>query len=281
MLRLFFCSFAFLLVPLFAAAQEVNSILLRKADTHFENGEWREAAAMFNVLINESPAVLELYPYAVASNDLGGDAKGVMAAVELSEKNGISLDSLFLKTKLLCTALGYNGVYERMLLCIKREQPWFKRMVNKYLLRFYMERKENLKAIGIVDEVLSSSPDNLTLLNAKASILTDCGDLTGAAACMERVLDIDSSAWEARLFLGNYYFLKGMELYDLGGVSSSEESNPGFPALPDSANYGNEARALFLRAVELLDTDSAVFNTPYVRNTVRVMRDKLKVLSVF
>ena len=207
MFRSLFCPVFFLFFSLSVAAQEVNSILQRKAETHFENREWREAAAMFNVLINESPSVLELYAYAVASNDLGGDKRGVMAAVELSEKSGIPLDSLFDKTRQLCTAIGNNGIYERMLLCIKGEQPWFKRIVNKYLLRFYMERKENAKALAIADEALLSFPDNIRLLNAKASILADSGDLSGAADCMALVLRLDSTAMEARLFLGKYYFI--------------------------------------------------------------------------
>lgn len=281
MLKLIFCSIVFLFVSSFSPAQEVNSILLRKAETHFANEEWREAAAMFDVLINESPAVLKLYPYAVAANDLGGDRKGVMAAVELSEKSGIPLDSLFVKTHLLCTALGYNGIYERLLLEIKAEQPWFKRIVNRYLLKFYMERKMNDEAAEIVDEALLSSPDNTDLLKAKAMILADSGNLQGAAECMERVLSFDPTAVEARLFLGNFYFIKGSELYDKRGrgIMPDGMDSVSVTVSPDTADYRMEARSLFLRAIGFLDPDSTGINTPYVRNTVDIIRKRLRALS--
>lgn len=281
MFRSLFCPVFFSFFSLSVAAQEVNSILLRKAETHFENREWREAAAMFNVLINESPSVLELYAYAVASNDLGGDKRGVMAAVELSEKSGIPLDSLFDKTRQLCTAIGNNGIYERMLLCIKGEQPWFKRIVNKYLLRFYMERKENAKALAIADEALLSFPDNIRLLNAKASILADSGDLSGAADCMALVLRLDSTAMEARLFLGNYYFIKGSELYEKGISASTTSAADSVPTatVTDRVDYLGEARSMFLLAEEYLGSDSMDINTPYVLNTVGIIRERIKELS--
>ena len=259
MFRSLFCPVFFLFFSLSVAAQEVNSILQRKAETHFENREWREAAAMFNVLINESPSVLELYAYAVASNDLGGDKRGVMAAVELSEKSGIPLDSLFDKTRQLCTAIGNNGIYERMLLCIKGEQPWFKRIVNKYRLRFYMESKEN----------------------AKASILADSGDLSGAADCMALVLRLDSTVMEARLFLGNYYFIKGSELYEKGISASTTSAADSVPTatVTDRVDYLGEARSMFLLAEEYLGSDSMDINTPYVLNTVGIIRERIKELS--
>ena len=107
----------------------------RKAETHFENREWREAAAMFNVLINESPSVLELYAYAVASNDLGGDNRGVMAAVELSDKSGIPLYSLFDTTPQLCTAIGYIGLYVATVLFTQGAPQWLLRLLHRCLFR--------------------------------------------------------------------------------------------------------------------------------------------------
>lgn len=261
-------------------AQEVNSILLRKAETHFDNGEWKEAAAMFNVLINESPSVLGLYPYAVASNDLGGDRDGVMAAVVLSEKSGIPLDSLFTRTKKFCTLFGDNGIYERLLLSIKGEQPWFKRIVNRYLLNFYIERKENAKGLGIVDEALETYPDNPSLLKSKAMILADLGKLDAAADCMEKVLLLNPSADDARMFLGNYCFIKGEEFYDRAtGFSGTDVPDSVSVADSDTADCRSMARILFLRAAEYLNPDSNGTVTPYVLNTVNIIRERLEALT--
>lgn len=281
MIRLFLCSVAFSLVALYSPAQEINEVLMRKAVLHFNNEEWREAAAMFNVLINESPSLLELYPYAVASNDMAEDGKGVIAAVELSEKSGIPLDSLFCKTYDLCSETGNVDIYERLLLCIKNEQPWFKRIVNRYLLRFYMERKDCSKAAAIVDELLETFPDNPELMKAKAEILTESGDIDGAAGCMEKVLAVDSKSTDARLFLGNYYFIKGSSMLDSMAVSAAAARNDsvGIAANADTVDYGSAARAMFLKAACFLEMDSGVNRTPFVRNTINAIREGIGMLS--
>lgn len=197
-----------------SVAQVTNVKLSRKAEAHFTNREWKEAVSMYQILLMETPGAGELYPPAIIASGKTDDYEKMIFFVELSENNGIPLDSLFENTFALSMRVNDTPIYESMLLTVKEKQPWFKKIVNNYLLRYYNLRKENDKAIEIADEILSFSPYNTDVILHKAKALTDCGRNEEAAGCMKEILKKSPSSEEASLFLGNYYYLKGKKHYE-------------------------------------------------------------------
>ena len=197
-----------------ALAEMPYRTALRKADDHFANEEWREAIVMYDLLLERRPSRVKTYVDAVVSSAMLNDSSSVMAYVVRSEKQGVSLDSLFSGVDACSRAIGHTAVYEQVLLLVKKEQPWFTRVANNYLLGYYSFRRDAPKMIEIADELLAVMPDHIGYLRAKAEALLLLGAHEKALAVQQSILKIDSLDFDANVFMGSYYAMKGREKLD-------------------------------------------------------------------
>lgn len=187
---------------------------LRKAQDHFVNEEWSDALVMYDTLLNRRPGRVKTYVDAVVASAMLNDSASVMRYMVRSEMQGLSLDSLFSGIDLLSRSIGQSGIYERVLLLVKNEQPWFTRVANNYLLGYYEFRRDATHTLAIADELLAVAPKHLGYLKSKAGALLLAGDNESAAGVYESVLQIDSLDFDAHLFLGSYYAVKGKARLD-------------------------------------------------------------------
>ena len=197
-----------------ALAEMPYRTALRKADDHFANEEWREAIVMYDLLLERRPSRVKTYVDAVVSSAMLNDSSSVMAYVVRSEKQGVSRDSLFSGVDACSRAIGHTAVYEQVLLLVKKEQPWFTRVANNYLLGYYSFRRDAPKMIEIADELLAVMPDHIGYLRAKAEALLLLGAHEKALAVQQSILKIDSLDFDANVFMGSYYAMKGREKLD-------------------------------------------------------------------
>ena len=189
----------------------INEKLYRKAETHFENREWSEALSMYNILLIENPKEVKLYVSSVVAASYKEAPQSVMHYVELSERNGVSLDSLFIGVNALTMAHRKSKIYENMLLLIKKEQPWLKKLINTYLLRFYRFRNDAPRIVEISDELLEMFPDDERLLKLKGDALLEQGEELQSFDCYKRIYQKDSTNRDALIFLGNFMYNRGIE----------------------------------------------------------------------
>ena len=201
-----FCSIAFS-----AFAEMPYRTVLRKADDHFANKEWQEAVTMYDVLLERRPGRVKTYVDAVVASAMMNDSSSIMQYVVRSEMQGLSLDSLFTGIDVLSRSIGQSGIYEQVLLLVKEQQPWFTRVTNNYLLGYYVFRHDAEKILAVADELLSVMPGQINYLKAKADALLLLGNDTAAVEVQKTILDIDSLNFDANLFLGSYYAIKGQE----------------------------------------------------------------------
>ena len=138
----------------------------------------------------------------------------VVADVVRSERRGVSLSSLVSGVDACSRAIGHTAVYEQVLLLVKKEQPWFTRVANNYLLGYYSFRRDAPKMIEIADELLAVMPDHIGYLRAKAEALLLLGAHEKALAVQQSILKIDSLDFDANVFMGSYYAMKGREKLD-------------------------------------------------------------------
>ena len=199
-----FCSIAFS-----AFAEMPYRTVLRKADDHFANREWQEAVAMYDVLLERRPGRVKTYVDAVVASAMMNDSSSIMQYVVRSEMQGLSLDSLFTGIDVLSRSIGQSGIYEQVLLLVKEQQPWFTRVTNNYLLGYYVFRHDAEKILAVADELLS------LLL----------GNDTAAVEVQKTILDIDYLNFDANLFLGSYYAIKGQEKLKSIDQQYLEDSN--------------------------------------------------------
>lgn len=204
-----------LCATLFAAwGEQPYRTVLRKADDYFVNAEWRDALAMYDTLLERRPGRVKTYVDAVVASAMLNDSAAIMQYVVRSEMQGLSLDSLFTGIDVLSRAIGQTGVYERVLLLVKSEQPWFTRVANNYLLGYYEFRHDAAHTLAIADELLAVMPRQVNYLKSKANALLLAGNSEAAVEVQKSILQIDSLDFDANLFLGSYYAVKGQERLD-------------------------------------------------------------------
>lgn len=185
--------------------------VLRKADDHFVNREWRDALALYDTLLERRPGRMKTYVDAVVASAMLNDSAAVMQYVVRSEMQGLSLDSLFTGIDILSRSIGQTGVYEQVLLLVKSEQPWFTRVTNNYLLGYYEFRRDAARTLAVADELLSIMPQHVGYLKSKANALLLAGNSEAAVEVQKSILQIDSLDFDANLFVGSYYAVKGQE----------------------------------------------------------------------
>lgn len=259
-----------LCATLFAAwGEQPYRTVLRKADDYFVNAEWRDALAMYDTLLERRPGRVKTYVDAVVASAMLNDSAAIMQYVVRSEMQGLSLDSLFTGIDVLSRSIGQTGVYEQVLLLVKSEQPWFTRVANNYLLGYYEFRRDAVHTLAIADELLAVMPRQVNYLKSKANALLLAGDSEAAVEVQKSILQIDSLDFDANLFLGSYYAVKGQERLDSIDTRYLEEV--GQP--PVQASYYREAK----REVLASDIASArrYFTAAVQRQSNRYLIDQL------
>lgn len=259
-----------LCATLFAAwGEQPYRTVLRKADDYFVNAEWRDALAMYDTLLERRPGRVKTYVDAVVASAMLNDSAAIMQYVVRSEMQGLSLDSLFTGIDVLSRSIGQTGVYEQVLLLVKSEQPWFTRVANNYLLGYYEFRRDAVHTLAIADELLAVMPRQVNYLKSKANALLLAGDSEAAVEVQKSILQIDSLDFDANLFLGSYYAVKGQERLDSIDARYLEEV--GQP--PVQASYYREAK----REVLASDIASArrYFTAAVQRQSNRYLTDQL------
>lgn len=243
--------------------------VLRKADDYFVNAEWRDALAMYDTLLERRPGRVKTYVDAVVASAMLNDSAAIMQYVVRSEMQGLSLDSLFTGIDVLSRSIGQTGVYEQVLLLVKSEQPWFTRVANNYLLGYYEFRRDAVHTLAIADELLAVMPRQVNYLKSKANALLLAGDSEAAVEVQKSILQIDSLDFDANLFLGSYYAVKGQERLDSIDARYLEEA--GLP--PVQATHYREAKR------EVLAADIAAarryFTTAAQTRSNRYLNDQL------
>lgn len=259
-----------LCATLFAAwGEQPYRTVLRKADDYFVNAEWRDALAMYDTLLERRPGRVKTYVDAVVASAMLNDSAAIMQYVVRSEMQGLSLDSLFTGIDVLSRSIGQTGVYEQVLLLVKSEQPWFTRVANNYLLGYYEFRRDAVHTLAIADELLAVMPRQVNYLKSKANALLLAGDSEAAVEVQKSILQIDSLDFDANLFLGSYYAVKGQERLDSIDTRYLEEVGPP----PVQASYYREAK----REVLASDIASArrYFTAAIQRQSNRYLIDQL------
>lgn len=259
-----------LCATLFAAwGEQPYRTVLRKADDYFVNAEWRDALAMYDTLLERRPGRVKTYVDAVVASAMLNDSAAIMQYVVRSEMQGLSLDSLFTGIDVLSRSIGQTGVYEQVLLLVKSEQPWFTRVANNYLLGYYEFRRDAVHTLAIADELLAVMPRQVNYLKSKANALLLAGDSEAAVEVQKSILQIDSLDFDANLFLGSYYAVKGQERLDSIDARYLEEV--GQP--PVQATHYREAK----REVLASDIASArrYFTAAVQRQSNRYLTDQL------
>ena len=264
-----FCLGLFVIFSFSVFSANASNKIKTKAEEHFAKKEWKEASEIYNIIINSEKRDISLYAPSIISAGKSNNYNRVMEYITLSEKCGIPLDSIFKSTLTLSLKTRSTDVYENMLLTIKEKQPWLKNLINGYLLEFYNSRKNTTKTIEIANIIIAGNPKNVTdIMTIKAKAFNDIGNIDSAINVMEDILGLDANNIDARIYLGNYYFVSAKKSIKVGNFTvktpakKSKNKN-------DIKFINTDIYSALKRAKYYLDVEFISEKRPYVQNLIK------------
>ena len=171
-----------------------------KAERFFKFQEWANAAAMYEIMLEDSAKVVDTYAHAIAVAGMRNMPDYEMSLLERAQAQLIPMDSVL---------RGHNSLYENFLLLVKDRQPWLTRSIEKQLLRYYLFRRNAPEIVRYSRVMLSGAPENAEYLGNLAFGYMLDGDEENGIATYKRLLEYHPDNYKALLMLGNYYDLKG------------------------------------------------------------------------
>lgn len=219
--------------------------LKEKAERAFGHAEWASASALYDLMLEEKPAVPDTYGQAIVANAMRGDRAAEMRLMQKALDNHIPFDSVFSRVSQWSFHLGKTHLYEEFLKETRQEHPWMKRAIDGHLLKYYTFRRNGELMVEYSNIMLSGASDNAALLNNLAEGYMLMGDEKRGIETYMRVLDVAPGNLHALLSLGNLYAMK-------------------------------EDRDSAVKAVEYLEKAYSIRPTPYVAATLERLRGKKK-----
>ena len=160
----------FLLVLMLACgkliANENYTRLEARADRFVKFQEWNSANAMYMMMIDHRPTTSKPYSRAIVTSGLLSDDKAQVGLLEMTQKKGIPLDSIFAEVHKFAYEIGESQEYEQFLYLVKQRQPWMARNINMRLLRYYDSRNDAANIVKVGKELLVATPEDVNFLLA-------------------------------------------------------------------------------------------------------------------
>ena len=183
-------------------------VLETRADRFFEQKEWTQAAAVYDLMLHEKPGVPATYGKAIVANAMRRDSIAEMALMAKALDNHIPFDSVFSRVRSTSFELGRTYLYEDFLQRTKVAYPWMRRTIDSYLLRYYVFRRNGEKMIEYSRIMLAGAPDNVAFMTSLADGAMLCGDDALGTDAYRMVLAHDPKNVNALLNLGNWYAIR-------------------------------------------------------------------------
>lgn len=193
----------------YAAVTRDYAATAAKAERFFKYQEWANAAAMYEIMLEDSAKVVDTYAHAIAVAGMRNMPDYEMSLLERAQKQLIPMDSVLHGVQRVTFAMGHTSLYEHFLLLVKERQPWLTRSIEKQLLKYYMFRRNAPEIIRYSKIMLSGAPENVEYLSNLAMGYMYDGDEESAIEVYKKLLDYHPDDYRTLLVLGNYYDMKG------------------------------------------------------------------------
>lgn len=195
-----------LLVGIVAEMRSADYEVLRsRSERFFGQQEWASASAMYDLMIEQQPKVVDTYCHAIVSAGMQSDTLSQIRLMRQSIKAHIAFDSIFKGVKRLSFQVKEGTLYEQFLNVIKRAEPWLTRSADRYLLDYYVFRNDAQKMIDYSKRMLSGLPNDEGFLSILAQGYMLNGQYAESVDTYRRILEISPNNYDALLRLGLYY----------------------------------------------------------------------------
>lgn len=191
--------------PIYAVDTPSYGTLSAKADRFYQHEEWASASALYKLMIEARPTEANLYGRAIVTEAMRDKPQEEIVLFRRALANQVPFDSVFASVERESFSLGQTNLYEIFMENVKASEPWLKRTVNGYLLRYYSYRHNPEGMIEYSKMLLQGAPDNERFLYSLAQGYLLKGDYEEAMETYNHIVSLIPDAYEALLYLGNYY----------------------------------------------------------------------------
>ena len=189
-------------VALAATAAPDYTLTERRAERSFGFGEWAQAGALYELMLDERPDRAPVYARAIVAASLQCDTTRSVQLLERAMAHGVPLDSVVDGVRASAFGAGEASVYADFLLRTRARMPWIARAIDARLLHYYDMRGDGPQIVALAETMLNGLPDSpryLALL-ARGHMLQ--GHEAEAEAAWRRILQADPHNLEALRALG-------------------------------------------------------------------------------
>lgn len=215
----------FILAAAIAFAVSPYPQLELKANRFFNQKEWAQAAATYDLMLDEKPGIPATYGKAIVAGTMAGDSTSAVRLFNVATDHHIPFDSIFSHVRNTSFELGRTDLYEHFLLSIKEQYPWMRRTINSYLLRYYAFRRDGANMVKYADIMLQGAPDNIDFMTTKAEGQMLIGAAPDAINTYRKIIDIHPGNYPTLLELGNWYAIQAEKSILADSTSAKEASD--------------------------------------------------------
>ena len=192
-----------------AASAADYALTARRAARNYHFGEWAQAGALFELMLDQHPDSARTYSRAIVAASMLADTARTVGLLERAMNHGVALDSVVEGVRSESLAKGASHIYEEFLNRIRARLPYMARAVDARLLDYYEFRNDGPQIVRLSRAMLEGLPDSPRYLMALArgSILT--GDTATAEAAWQRILEDDPRNIDALRAYGLYMHQSG------------------------------------------------------------------------
>lgn len=190
-------------IPLHAATS--YQTLQQKAARFFGLGEWASASAMYSLMLDQKVDDPDVVGHAIVAAGMVGETDAQISLLTRALNAHLPIDSVLRATETASFDAGQTSLYEQFLFSVKEHEPWLSRVVDAYLLNYFTWRDNGPGIVRMSRVMLAGLPDSEQFLYSLAHGQLLCGDIAGAIATYRRIVKLNPKAYDALLYLGNYY----------------------------------------------------------------------------
>ncbi len=103
-----------------------------KAARFFKYKDWSNAAAMYEIMLEDSAKVVDTYSHAIVTAAMRRLPDYEISLLERAQQQLIPVDSIYSGVRRVSFAMGQTSLYENFLMLVMDRQPWLKRSIEKY-----------------------------------------------------------------------------------------------------------------------------------------------------
>ncbi|MDE6136181.1 MAG: hypothetical protein K2F97_01750 [Muribaculaceae bacterium] len=185
-----------------AASGADYTLTERRAERNFAYGEWAQAEALYELMLDERPDTAPVYARAIVASTMMGDTLRCADLLERAMAHSVPLDSVVEGVRRAAFGAGRADAYVDFLQRTRLRMPWMARALDARLLDYYDKRSDGPEIVRLAGEMLRGLPDSTRYLSllARGHMLQGHGPEAEAAWC--RILTLEPDNVDALRSLG-------------------------------------------------------------------------------